>query len=214
MPEKNSVVYKVKANEFEFCFTQEQIDAIDLVQKSPTVYNLLKNHRSMNAVLIEADQSAKMQTIEIEGEKFDIQIKDELDGCLVIAPGAGAEILNEIGHAKLRGQTQQLGVLGGFNHRDFAIVELREIARPTCAKIGFVEIENERNREHRDDDHQRIAMLAKKLHHKVTNPFGVRSLTALDHICKRATLCGNFKPQTSNSRETLNFNNQERPHTR
>jgi len=79
MPENNSVVYKVKANEFEFCFTQEQIDAIDLVQKSPTVYNLLKNHRSMNAVLIEADQSAKMQTIEIDGEKFDIQIKDELD---------------------------------------------------------------------------------------------------------------------------------------
>lgn len=79
MRESNSVVYKVKANEFEFCFTQEQIDAIDLVQKSPAVYNLLKNHRSINGVLIEADQSAKMQTIEIEGEKFAIQIKDELD---------------------------------------------------------------------------------------------------------------------------------------
>jgi acetyl/propionyl-CoA carboxylase alpha subunit len=71
--------YKVKVNEFEFCFTQEQIDAVDLIQKSPTAFNLLKNHRSVNAVLIKADQSAKTQTIEIEGERFDIQIKDELD---------------------------------------------------------------------------------------------------------------------------------------
>ena len=79
MLEDNSVVYKVKANEFEFSFTQEQIDALDLVQKSPGVYSLLKNNRSVNAVLVEACESAKRQTIEIEGEKFDIQIKDELD---------------------------------------------------------------------------------------------------------------------------------------
>ncbi|WP_018616884.1 biotin/lipoyl-containing protein [Segetibacter koreensis] len=79
MSENNSVVYKVKVNEFEFCFTQDQVEAIDLVQKSPTVFNLLKNQRSVNAVLIEADRSAKMQTIEIEGESFHIHIEDELD---------------------------------------------------------------------------------------------------------------------------------------
>lgn len=82
MLENNSVIYKVKANEFEFSFTQEQIDSLDLIQKSSAVFNLLKNHKSFNAVLIEADQSAKVQTIEIEGEKFDIQIKDELDQVL------------------------------------------------------------------------------------------------------------------------------------
>jgi len=82
MSENNSVVYKVKVNEFEFSFTQEQVDAIDLIQKSSAVFNLLKHNRSVNAVLIEADQSAKMQTIEIEGESFDIQIKDELDQML------------------------------------------------------------------------------------------------------------------------------------
>lgn len=82
MSENNSVVYKVKVNEFEFSFTQEEIDAIDVIQKSPTVFSLLKNHKSVNAVLIEADPSAKMQTIEIEGENFDIQIKDELDQVL------------------------------------------------------------------------------------------------------------------------------------
>lgn len=82
MSENNSVVYKVKVNEFEFIFTQEQVDTIDLVQRSATVFNLLKDYRSVNAVLIEADASAKKQTIEIEGENFDIQIKDGLDQML------------------------------------------------------------------------------------------------------------------------------------
>jgi biotin carboxyl carrier protein len=79
MSEHHSVVYKVKVNEFEFCFTQEQIDAVDIIQVSPTECNLLQKHRSVNAVLIQADASAKMQTMEIEGAHFEIQIKDELD---------------------------------------------------------------------------------------------------------------------------------------
>jgi len=82
MSENNSIVYKVKSNEFEFSFTQEQVDAIDLLQKSPAEFNLLKDHGSINAVIIEADQSGKKQTIEIEGEKFNIRIKDELDQML------------------------------------------------------------------------------------------------------------------------------------
>ena len=38
-------VYKVKVNEFEFAFTREQIDAVDLVKKSSTEFNLIKDHR-------------------------------------------------------------------------------------------------------------------------------------------------------------------------
>lgn len=79
MPEHHSVAYKVKVNEFEFCFTHEQIDAIDILKISPTRFNLLQKHRSVNASLIQADGSAKMQTLEIEGAQFEIQIKDELD---------------------------------------------------------------------------------------------------------------------------------------
>jgi acetyl/propionyl-CoA carboxylase alpha subunit len=79
MSEDNPGIYKVKVNEFEFCFTQAQINTLELVQKSPTIFNLLKDHQSVNAVLIEADRSAKIQTIEIEGENYRIQIKDELD---------------------------------------------------------------------------------------------------------------------------------------
>ncbi|GEO11705.1 biotin/lipoyl-containing protein [Segetibacter aerophilus] len=79
MTDKSSLVYNIKVNEFEFSFTEEQLAAIDLVQKSPTVFNLLTNHQSVNATLIKADDSAKKQTLEIEGEIFDILIKDELD---------------------------------------------------------------------------------------------------------------------------------------
>lgn len=84
MAERNSVVYKVKSNEFEFCFTPEQVNSLDLIQKSASAFNLLHNNRSVNAFLLEKDQSAKTQTIEIEGEKFAIHIKDELDQMLDI----------------------------------------------------------------------------------------------------------------------------------
>lgn len=79
----NSIpAYKVKVNEFEFSFTKEQINAVDLVKKSPVEFNLLNDHRSVNAKLIEADRAAKKLTIEVDGENFDIEIKDELDQML------------------------------------------------------------------------------------------------------------------------------------
>jgi len=77
-------MYKVKANEFEFSFTKEAIEAIDLVKKSAIDFNILKDHRSVNAKLLEADSAAKIQKIEIEGEFFHIEIKEELDQMLEI----------------------------------------------------------------------------------------------------------------------------------
>lgn len=79
MPENKLLEYKVKVNEFEFTFTNDQLDAADLVQKAPGEYNLLKNHQSINAILTDAHSNAKKQVIEIDGQSFDIQIKDELD---------------------------------------------------------------------------------------------------------------------------------------
>ena len=75
-------VYKVKVNEFEFAFTKEQIDAVDIVKKSPSEFNLIKDHRSVNARLIEADNDARKLTIAVGGENFAIEIKDELDQML------------------------------------------------------------------------------------------------------------------------------------
>jgi biotin carboxyl carrier protein len=82
MSEKNLVVYKVGVNGFDFEFSQEEVEALDIVQKSPSAFHLLKDNKSVNATLIDADRSAKTQAIEIEGERFEIQIKDELDQVL------------------------------------------------------------------------------------------------------------------------------------
>jgi biotin carboxyl carrier protein len=79
MSENHMPKYKVKVNEFEFEFTREKIDATDLIQTSPSEFNLLKDHRSVNAVLIYADPSGKTQTLKIDGESFHVQIKDEVD---------------------------------------------------------------------------------------------------------------------------------------
>jgi biotin carboxyl carrier protein len=81
MKDKNTG-YKVKANDFLFSFTKDQIDAADLVKKSPVEFNLVIDHRSVNARLISADMAAKKLTIEVEGESFEIEIKDELDQVL------------------------------------------------------------------------------------------------------------------------------------
>lgn len=78
MSEK-SITYKVKANEFEFSFTKEEAEAADLVKKSPVEFNLIKDYRSADAKLVEADSTAKRLTIEVEGEKYAVEIKDELD---------------------------------------------------------------------------------------------------------------------------------------
>ena len=74
--------YQVKANDFLFSFTNAEINKADMIQLSPTEFNLIKDHRCVNAKLIEADATGKKLKIEIEGEIFDIEIKDELDQVL------------------------------------------------------------------------------------------------------------------------------------
>ena len=77
-----STRYKIKVNEFEFEFSEEQVNAFDIVKKSAVEFNVLKDHRSVNTKLLEADSTAKNTTIEIEGEIYTVTIKDELDQLL------------------------------------------------------------------------------------------------------------------------------------
>lgn len=72
----------VKTNGFSFSFTKDEIDKIDFVTLSPESFNIIKDHRCSNAKLIEANATAKKIKIELEGETFDIEIKDELDQIL------------------------------------------------------------------------------------------------------------------------------------
>ncbi|RTL59776.1 MAG: biotin/lipoyl-binding protein [Sphingobacteriales bacterium] len=78
MPD-NKTAYRVKSNAFEFSFSKEDIESADLIKISPGIFHLIKDNRSVNAKLTSADSSGKKLTIEVEGETFDIEIKDELD---------------------------------------------------------------------------------------------------------------------------------------
>jgi biotin carboxyl carrier protein len=81
MPD-NVTTYHVKTNGFLFSFTKDEIEKVDVVALSPESFNVIKNHRCSNAKLLASNATAKVLTIEIEGELFDIEIKDELDQVL------------------------------------------------------------------------------------------------------------------------------------
>ncbi len=81
MPYKNTA-FKIKSNGYEFAFTPEEVDAIDIVKKNTATFNIIQNNRSVNAKIIQANSTAKKQTIEIEGEHFEVEITDELDETL------------------------------------------------------------------------------------------------------------------------------------
>lgn len=74
--------FKVKANDFEFQFDKTELDAVDFFRKSPTVFHIIHNNRSVNALLLDADGTGKKLRIEVDGERFDVEIKDELDQML------------------------------------------------------------------------------------------------------------------------------------
>jgi len=79
---ENIPTYTVQSNGFEFTFNSADIDAADLVIKSPNTFHLLNKSVSVNAILLDTDRTGKQVQLEIEGEIFDIAIKDELDSML------------------------------------------------------------------------------------------------------------------------------------
>ncbi|MCW3091261.1 MAG: biotin carboxyl carrier protein [Ferruginibacter sp.] len=88
--------YKVKCNDFIFCFDKKDLASADIVQKSSTVFNCIKENRSVNAEIMESDATSKKFKIEIEGEIFSIEIKDELD-----------QMLEKMGFNKIAGKQIQ-----------------------------------------------------------------------------------------------------------
>lgn len=77
-----ATTYRVKANDVEFSFTREEMEAADLVQTAPLEFNVLKDHRSVNARITAIGPDPKQLTVEVEGESFAIQISEELDQLL------------------------------------------------------------------------------------------------------------------------------------
>ena len=75
-------IFKVKANEFEFQFNQEDIDRADVINTGEGEFNIIRNGRSVNVKLLETDETGKYLKVEVEGEFYTMQIRDELDQTL------------------------------------------------------------------------------------------------------------------------------------
>jgi biotin carboxyl carrier protein len=76
MADKNQS-FIVKSNGFEFVIDRSEIDATDIIRKSPTEFNIISSHRSANARLIE--ESGKKFLVEVESQNYDVEIKDAMD---------------------------------------------------------------------------------------------------------------------------------------
>lgn len=74
--------FKVTCNDRVFFFTEDDVAVLDLIQQSDAAYNCLVDHRSVNAVLLESNTADKKFKLDIEGEIFSVQVKDELDQVL------------------------------------------------------------------------------------------------------------------------------------
>jgi biotin carboxyl carrier protein len=70
--------YKVISAGHTFYFNAEET-GIDLVQQSDTDFHCISNHRSVTAILLDADAGSKKFRIAIEGEIYAVEIKDALD---------------------------------------------------------------------------------------------------------------------------------------
>lgn len=77
MPPNDS--YKIMVNGFTFYFTPADLETLDLVATSPTEFNGIKDHQSVNARLVAADLLNKTFTLETGGETFEVVIKNALD---------------------------------------------------------------------------------------------------------------------------------------
>jgi len=81
MPDSNKL-YQVKANEFLFSLNPDMINEIDVLRLSPAEFHIIKDHRNVSAKIIQEDPFGKKLKVEIDGNSFTVEIKDELDQVL------------------------------------------------------------------------------------------------------------------------------------
>ena len=81
MPGKNET-FIVKVNEFFFSITQEELESTDIIKKSDAEFHLIKDHQSVKGQVYESDINGKKLRIEVQGEIYEVEIKDGLDQML------------------------------------------------------------------------------------------------------------------------------------
>ena len=62
--------FLIKANEFLFTATQEGLESMNILQTSPTEFNIIKDHRSVTGKVKESGITGKKLQVEVGGEVF------------------------------------------------------------------------------------------------------------------------------------------------
>ena len=75
-------IFKIQVNEFIFHTTLEELRSTVIIARSATEFHVIHNHRSVDGKVHECDLSAKKLRVEVEGEMFEVEIKDPLDQML------------------------------------------------------------------------------------------------------------------------------------
>lgn len=73
--------FSVKADGFEFFFSQEEIDQADIISAQPGYFHVIRNSASVMVKILDAGDQKEFKA-EVDGQSFHIQIEDELDQVL------------------------------------------------------------------------------------------------------------------------------------
>jgi biotin carboxyl carrier protein len=74
--------FSIKVRDFIFSISPDQLQNIDIIRKSESEYHILKGSKSVIARLLSTGKSEKKMQIEVEGESYEVDIRDELDQML------------------------------------------------------------------------------------------------------------------------------------
>jgi acetyl/propionyl-CoA carboxylase alpha subunit len=81
MPESPAAM-AVKVNDFQFLLSPEEISQANFLRKSDTEFHLIQGNRSVSVRLINMDATGKKMTLEVDGESFQVEIRDVLEQML------------------------------------------------------------------------------------------------------------------------------------
>ncbi|HRG93040.1 MAG TPA: biotin/lipoyl-binding protein [Chitinophagaceae bacterium] len=77
-----STAFSVKAGAFQFTISPDDLAHADFINNGPGVYHLVKQNRSVHCVISHEENNAKKMTVEVDGQIFEVEIRDELDQML------------------------------------------------------------------------------------------------------------------------------------
>ncbi|CAM1351360.1 biotin/lipoyl-containing protein [Tenacibaculum crassostreae] len=72
--------FKTSVNKtHDFDFTEAQISALDIVEKSKNKYHIIESNQSYQATIVASNFNKKTYTIQLNGNTYEVNISDELD---------------------------------------------------------------------------------------------------------------------------------------